>query len=103
MALHVRRQLPSAASMSCRALEGYARQLSIFSRQQTCMLLAQGISGGVKAARAGHQVIMTPTSHCYLDYRQSLRAGEPGAWCKHCSPCAVERCVTVKCTQARVT
>jgi hexosaminidase len=42
----------------------------------------QGISGGVKAARAGHQVIMTPTSHCYLDYRQSLRAGEPGAWCE---------------------
>lgn len=40
----------------------------------------RGISGGVQAARAGHQVIMTPTSHCYLDYRQSLRAGEPGAW-----------------------
>lgn len=40
----------------------------------------QGISGGVKAARAGHQVIMSPTSHCYFDYRQSLQADEPGAW-----------------------
>lgn len=33
----------------------------------------QGISGGVKAAKAGHEVIMTPTSHCYFDYRQSLK------------------------------
>jgi len=35
--------------------------------------LVQGISGGVKAAKAGHEVIMTPTSHCYFDYRQSLK------------------------------
>mmetsp|Transcript_24175 Transcript_24175/g.57601 ORF Transcript_24175/g.57601 Transcript_24175/m.57601 type:complete len:169 (+) Transcript_24175:160-666(+) len=28
----------------------------------------------------GHDVIMTPTSHCYFDYRQSKRPGEPGAW-----------------------
>ncbi|KAK9815323.1 hypothetical protein WJX72_001752 [[Myrmecia] bisecta] len=40
----------------------------------------RGITGGVRAARAGHPVIMTPTSHCYFDYRQSLRADEPGAW-----------------------
>jgi hypothetical protein len=33
----------------------------------------QGITGGVRAAKEGHQVIMTPTSHCYFDYRQSLR------------------------------
>ena len=35
--------------------------------------LLQGITGGVRAAKAGHDVIMTPASHCYLDYRQSLR------------------------------
>ena len=33
----------------------------------------QGITGGVRAARGGHDVIMTPTSHCYFDYKQSLR------------------------------
>src|SRR5579875_1276365 len=33
----------------------------------------QGVAGGVKAAQAGHDVIMTPTSHCYIDYRQSLK------------------------------
>ena len=31
----------------------------------------RGIEGGVTAANAGHDVIMTPTSHCYLDYYQA--------------------------------
>lgn len=35
--------------------------------------LYQGVSGGVNAAKAGHEVIMSPTSHCYFDYRQSLK------------------------------
>ena len=29
------------------------------------------IGGGVEAATAGHDVIMTPTDHCYFDYYQS--------------------------------
>ena len=36
-------------------------------------MVVQGITGGVRAAKQGHKVIMTPTSHCYFDYRQSLR------------------------------
>lgn len=28
----------------------------------------RGIEGGIQAANAGHDVIMSPTSHCYLDY-----------------------------------
>ncbi len=28
----------------------------------------RGIKGGVAAARMGHDVVMSPTSHCYLDY-----------------------------------
>ena len=39
----------------------------------------RGIEGGVAAARAGHDVVMTPTSHCYFDYRQSDADGEWGA------------------------
>lgn len=35
----------------------------------------RGTLGGVLAARAGHDVIMTPTSHCYFDYRQAPRWG----------------------------
>ena len=37
----------------------------------------RGIEGGIAAAKQGHDVIMTPTSHCYLDYYQSESPGEP--------------------------
>lgn len=28
----------------------------------------RGMDGGIAAAQAGHEVVMTPTSHCYFDY-----------------------------------
>ncbi len=31
----------------------------------------RGIDGGIAAAKAGHDVVMSPTSHAYLDYLQS--------------------------------
>ena len=37
----------------------------------------RGMEGGIAAARQGHDVIMTPTSHVYLDYYQGPRATEP--------------------------
>jgi hexosaminidase len=37
----------------------------------------RGYAGGIAAARAGHDVVMCPKSHVYLDYRQSARADEP--------------------------
>ena len=37
----------------------------------------RGIKGGIQAAREGHDVVMTPTSHCYLDYAQAKGPGEP--------------------------
>ncbi|MEI6808781.1 MAG: beta-N-acetylhexosaminidase [bacterium] len=38
----------------------------------------RGMNGGIAAANAGHEVVMSPTSHCYLDYLQSLdTAAEP--------------------------
>ena len=38
----------------------------------------RGIVGGIEAARQGHDVIMSPTSHCYFDYYQSQdREKEP--------------------------
>lgn len=42
--------------------------------------LTQGVGGGVEAARAGHDVVMCPTSHCYFDYKQAADDQEPGAW-----------------------
>jgi hexosaminidase len=38
------------------------------------------IGGGAEAAGAGHDVVMTPTTHCYFDYYQSTNhAAEPRA------------------------
>jgi hexosaminidase len=37
----------------------------------------RGTEGGIKAAEAGHDVIMTPTSYCYFDYYQADPATEP--------------------------
>jgi hexosaminidase len=39
----------------------------------------RGTEGGLAAARAGHDVVMSPTSHCYLDYYQA-KTGEPMAF-----------------------
>lgn len=37
----------------------------------------QGMEGGIAAAKQKHQVVMTPTSYCYLDYYQSGHPSEP--------------------------
>jgi len=37
----------------------------------------RGISGGIAAAKAGHDVVMSPTSHCYFDNGQAEGPGEP--------------------------
>ena len=37
----------------------------------------RGVSGGIEAAKAGHDVIMTPGTHCYFDHYQADPAFEP--------------------------
>jgi len=37
----------------------------------------RGMENGIEAAKKGYHVIMTPTSHCYLDYYQGDPAYEP--------------------------
>lgn len=37
----------------------------------------RGVQGGIEAARQGHDVVMTPTSHLYLDYYQGPPEQEP--------------------------
>jgi hexosaminidase len=44
----------------------------------TTVMSWRGTEGGVAAARAGHDAVMTPHTHCYLDYRQAAE-GEPYA------------------------
>lgn len=37
----------------------------------------RGVQGGIQAARSGHDVVMTPTSHLYFDYYQGPPEQEP--------------------------
>jgi len=39
----------------------------------------RGISGGIAAAKSGHDVVMTPGSHCYFDHYQGDTKVEPHA------------------------
>ncbi|MFK7780822.1 beta-N-acetylhexosaminidase [Psychroserpens sp.] len=39
----------------------------------------RGTKGAIEAAKQKHNVIMTPTSHCYFDYYQSTNPNEPVA------------------------
>jgi hexosaminidase len=43
---------------------------------QATVMSWRGISGGIAAARANHDVVMTPTSNTYLDYNQGDRRFE---------------------------
>lgn len=38
----------------------------------------RGVDGGIAAAKAGHDVVMTPTTHCYFDFYQA-HTGQPRA------------------------
>ena len=49
-------------------------------RRGATVMIWHGINGGVAAAAAGHDVVMTPNTHCYFDYYQSRdAAAEPPA------------------------
>ena len=40
----------------------------------------RGADPGIRAAKAGHDVVMSPTSHCYFDYYQGDPSLEPKAF-----------------------
>ncbi|MBE0666927.1 MAG: family 20 glycosylhydrolase, partial [Bacteroidales bacterium] len=40
----------------------------------------QGFEGGIAAAKAGHNVVMTPVSHCYFNIYQGDPATEPASY-----------------------
>lgn len=44
---------------------------------QATVMSWRGTEGGIAAAKAGHDVVMSPTSHCYIDYYQGDPAVEP--------------------------
>ncbi|MCB9012964.1 MAG: beta-N-acetylhexosaminidase [Bacteroidales bacterium] len=44
---------------------------------QATVMSWRGFEGGIEAAGAGHDVVMSPTSYCYFDYYQGPKESEP--------------------------
>ncbi len=64
-----------------RHLIGWDEILEAGIDQETVVMSWRGTEGGIRAARMGNRVIMSPTSHCYFDYYQSEETEkEPLAW-----------------------
>lgn len=53
-----------------RSIIGWDEILEGDINQSATIMSWRGTEGGLRAAHAGHDVIMAPTSHCYFDYSQ---------------------------------
>ncbi len=72
------RQMDSFLASKGRRLVGWDEILEGGLAENAVVMSWRGVDGGVAAARAGHEVVMTPTSHTYFDYYQSKdQAHEP--------------------------
>ena len=59
---------------------------------QATVMSWRGTEGGIAAASAGHDVIMTPNSHCYLDHKQIDDPAE--TVCRPEDVCTLQHCYT---------
>jgi hexosaminidase len=62
-----------------RGLVGWDEILEGGLAPEATVMSWRGESGGIEAARQGHDVIMTPNSHCYFDHYQGDPKFEPKA------------------------
>ena len=51
-----------------RTLIGWDEILEGHLPDRAAVMSWRGVNGGIAAARQGHEVVMSPTSHCYFDY-----------------------------------
>ena len=74
------RQFDSWLSERGRRLIGWDEILEGGLAPKAAVMSWRGSQGGIAAASAGHDVVMTPNTYCYLDYYQSEdRESEPPA------------------------
>jgi hexosaminidase len=72
------RQMGAFLASHGRRLVGWDDILEGGLAENAIVMSWRGTKGGLAAARAGHDVVMTPTSHTYFDYYQSPdRSAEP--------------------------
>ena len=65
------RQMDTFLNANGRRLVGWDEILEGGLADNAVVMSWRGVKGGIEAARAGHDVVMAPTSHTYLDYYQS--------------------------------
>jgi len=63
-----------------RSLVGWDEILEGGLAPEVTVMSWRGVAGGIEAARQGHDVIMSPNSHCYFDHYQGDPKFEPKAW-----------------------
>jgi hexosaminidase len=71
------RQMDHYLTSHGRRLIGWDEILEGGLAQNATVMSWRGIDGGIAAAKAGHDVVMSPTSHLYFDYLQGPAASEP--------------------------
>ncbi len=71
------RRIEKALNALGKRLIGWDEILEGGLAPQATVMSWRGTEGGIAAAKAGHDVVMSPTSHCYIDYYQGHPAYEP--------------------------
>lgn len=71
------RQMDAFLTSHKRRLVGWDEILEGGLAENAVVMSWRGTAGGIAAARAGHDVVMAPTSNTYLDYAQSRDPDEP--------------------------
>lgn len=71
------RQMDTFLVQNKRRLIGWDEILEGGLADNAAVMSWRGTAGGIQAAQQGHDVVMTPTSHMYLDYYQSRSSAEP--------------------------
>lgn len=73
------KEIERFANAHGRRIIGWDEVLEGDVAQSTIIMSWRGTEGGIQASQQGHDVIMTPTSHCYFDYYQAdfKTGGEP--------------------------
>jgi hexosaminidase len=69
-------QFATYLSVKGRKLVGWDEILEGGLPKDATVMSWRGVSPGIEAAKAGHDVVMTPTSHAYFDYYQGPFADE---------------------------
>lgn len=67
---YINKELEKFLAQRGRTIIGWDETLEGGLSDSAIVMSWRGYEGGIEAARLGHRVIMTPTSHCYIDYYQ---------------------------------